>query len=158
MPSQFDSLKSVLSLKNFPLNRSRYCTLSHGPKTPLVACVLLTALICTRYACFWNLLITKYCRQEACARMNAWKKTASDTATRSFGQEGSGRRTYHMCLLSTLCTCSTMYKITSSMNWNCYAISEFAHIYASACQQASAVVVVLMKMCFSCRQPFCEAF
>ena len=26
MPSQFDSLKSVLSLKHFPLNRSRYCT------------------------------------------------------------------------------------------------------------------------------------
>ena len=25
MPSQFDSLKSVLSLEHFPLNRSRYC-------------------------------------------------------------------------------------------------------------------------------------
>ena len=31
MPSQFDSLKSVLSLKHFPLNRSRYCTrIFHG--------------------------------------------------------------------------------------------------------------------------------
>ena len=30
MPSQFDSLKSVLSLKHFPLNRSRYCMCSFG--------------------------------------------------------------------------------------------------------------------------------
>ena len=27
MPSRFDSLKSVLSLKHFPLNRSRYCNI-----------------------------------------------------------------------------------------------------------------------------------